>query len=343
MVAYLTDRAVAVRLPSEYKVDSWATSPYFASTAPPRRRHPYSFGGQFIQTWVVRKGDDQEQAARHARQMGTHDLNKTFVRPLVVVQPDTTPITMALLRNPYVIEKLRSDGYPSQWLPSTMLPHLLTFLLFQPTPRLRARIRPYLRRLQPRPFLAVHVRMGDAALHFRSAAFVHHFAYAAIDWACVARLAGQQRFFLAADTNTTIAEATHRFGEQVVVTRGMATHLERDVGFYQADVELASKTYMDFFLLAHARLPIVCNSKMTSFSEAAGLWGQIRSAALNGATTVLSRFSFSAVVKRTRTLVQITSHAASARPPSPGEARWHACTHPPRRRTHCAPRCGCRT
>ena len=291
MVAYLTDRAAVVRLPSEYSVNTWTASPFFTWTMPPRRRHPYSFGGQPIQTWVLRKGEDREQAARRVQQLGNQDLSKTFVRPLVVVQPDTTLITKTLLRNPYVIDKLRSDGYPSHWLPSTMLPHLLTFLLFQPTPQLLAKLRPYLRRLESMPYLAVHVRMGDAimnaTLHFQSAAFLHRFSYAAIDWACVGRLADKRRFFLASDTNTTIAEAARLFGEQVVVTQGVATHLERDVGFYHADDELASKTFADFYLLAYARGPIVRNSKMTSFSEAAGFWGQIRSAALSGVASAV--------------------------------------------------------
>jgi hypothetical protein len=287
MVAYLTGRATVVRLPSEYNVNTWTASPFFTWTMPPRRRHPYSFGGQPIQTWVLRKGEDREQAARRVQQLGNQDLSKTFVRPLVVIQPDTTLITKALLRNPYVLDKLRSDGYPSHWLSSTMLPHLLTFLLFQPTPQLLAKLRPYLRRLESMPYLAVHVRVGDATLHFQSAAFLHRFSYAAIDWACVARLADKRRFFLASDTNTTIAEAARLFGEQVVVTQGVATHLERDVGFYHADDELASKTFEDFYLLAYARGPIVRNSKMTSFSEAAGFWGQIRSAALSGVASAV--------------------------------------------------------
>jgi hypothetical protein len=275
LVAYLADRAAVVRLPPGYNVSAWVDSPFFQSTAPPERSFPYTFGGAFLQTWVLRKGDDAEQVRRRVTQLAVASLKATFVRPLVVVQADTVSITSALLRNPHVRDKLKRDGFPSHWLPPTMLPDLFNFLLFQPTPRLRAALSPYLSSLAPLPYPAVHVRTGDATLHFQSAAFVHSFSYPAIDWQCVAAFSAGRRFFLAADADATIAEVTSRFGTQAIVTRGVATHLERDVAFYQSSADLAAKTFLDFFLLAHAQPPIVRNSKMTSFSEAAARWGRV--------------------------------------------------------------------
>ena len=277
LVAYLAGRAPVVRLPPSQAVSSWAASPFFISTAPPARAFPYTFAGRWIQTWILRRGDDAEQAERRVKQLiKAREVSALFSEPLVVVQADTISVAPALLRKNATLNQLRRDGFPTEWLAVEHIPQLLNFLLFQPTARLHAALVPYFRALGPLPYPAVHVRMGDASMSFHSAAHLHVFSYKRVDWDCVAAHAGGRRFFLAADTNATIAEAHTRFGvDGVVSTRGLATHLERDTEFYRGDAELAAKTFLDFFLLAHAKPPLVRNSLMTSFSVAAANWGHI--------------------------------------------------------------------
>ena len=91
-LAYLTDRALVYRLPASYRFRTWLSSPFFASTTPPERAFPYTYAGSFIQTMVMRRGDDLEQVQRRLALMRTKEPSSLLKAPLVVVRPDTVLI-----------------------------------------------------------------------------------------------------------------------------------------------------------------------------------------------------------------------------------------------------------
>ena len=112
MLAYATDRALVYRLPASYRFDAWLESPFFDRITPPERAFPYTFAGSFIQTLVMRRGDDLDQVQRRLATFRTDSPHTILRAPLVVVRPNTVSIAPALEKNTFVLHKLKRDGFP---------------------------------------------------------------------------------------------------------------------------------------------------------------------------------------------------------------------------------------
>ena len=158
-LAYLTDRAIVYRLPPSYRFHTWLSSPFFAHTAPPERAFPYTYAGSFIQTMVMRRGDDLEQVQRRLELLRTKEPSSLLKPPLVVVRPDTVLIVPELLKNRHVQERLTRDGFPFGNFSSHEVANILLAMLVQPTVALWTRVSSHLDELRyPDTYRACHVR-----------------------------------------------------------------------------------------------------------------------------------------------------------------------------------------
>lgn len=300
-LAYLTGRAAVVRLAPSMRVHDWAGSPFFRSAAPLEPVRPENASTQLLAAYTA--APESLHPRRVAAQLATADLDALLTRPRVVVRPDTTAIVPSLLRNPRVQAKLRRDGFPL-WLGrgvgmenmrgaakhNDSIVDLFAYLHFQPTRRLHAMLAPHLRALgfPERPYLACHVRDGDRQMVNSSSA--RPISYPPLNWTCLGDRVGARPFFFTADTAGAVARARQGFGAQVVTTDGVPTHLHNhhvrahpDAVALDPSVEDASKTFLDFFLLAYSGLPVIRNTKASSFSQQAGGWGRMRVAVERGA------------------------------------------------------------